>query len=393
MSATPIDRSEDLLRLRRAGYEIRVTGGGLLLLSHVPYVNDRKEIAFGTLVSNLDLAGDATVQPKDHTLKFIGEYPCDSSGVPLPGLRHSSQTFDLGDGVVAQHLFSRKPGRGHYLDYYEKMTTYVALLDKHAMILDPSVTARTGRVIEPEESDSPFNYLDTASSRAEISPATAKLADEAVAIVGLGGTGSYVLDLLAKTPIRKIHLFDADRLLTHNAFRAPGAPHIDQLRDQPLKVDYYSQIYSRMHRGIQPHPYAIDATTVDELKGMSFVFLCMEGGSEKRAAVELLEAQNIAFCDVGMALYVKRNSVGGLLRTVLSLPDGRQQARTRITFSADDAANDYDKNIQIADLNALNACFAVMAWKKLRGFYFDLGHERFTSLSVANTLLAKSDVA
>ncbi len=51
------------------------------------------------------------------------------------------------------------------------------------------------------------------------------------------------------------------------------------------------------------------------------------------------------------------------------------------------------RNIQIADLNAFNACFAVMAWKKLRGFYFDLGKERFSSLSVANSLHVKGDIA
>jgi hypothetical protein len=272
------------------------------------------------------------------------------------------------------------------------MTAYIALLGKYVAVIDPNITARTRRVIEPEDDGLPFNYLDTNSARAEINAITAKLQHDAVAIVGLGGTGSYVLDLVAKTPVKHIHLFDSDRFLTHNAFRAPGAPAIEELRKQLLKVEYLAAIYSRMHRGIVPHPDHIDASSVDKLQGMSFVFLCMEGGPAKRAVVGQLEALGIPFIDVGMGLYAKRDSIGGMLRSVVSLPDAREAARGRISFAADDANNEYDKNIQIADLNALNACLAVIAWKKHRGFYFNLGRERFVSYTIANSLLAKGNV-
>lgn len=367
MSRIPIDHSPDLQRLRETGYNIQVSDAGFLLVRDVPYLNSRREVVTGTLASNLDLAGDVTVRPQDHTAKFVGEYPCDSAGAMLAVLQHSSGAFALGDGLVAQHSFSRKPLRGYYEDYYEKMTTYIALLGKQVAAIDPEASARTGRVIEPEDNKSPFNYLDTASSRAEINSAAKKLAEDAVAIVGLGGTGSYVLDMIAKTPIKQIHLFDADRFLTHNAFRAPGAPAIEELRKQPLKVNHFKAIYSCMHRGIVAHAIHIDATQVDELRGMSFVFLCMDSGDAKSAIVDKLEESGIPFADVGMGLYAKRDKIGGLLRTVLSLPDRRAGARARISFAADDANNEYDKNIQIADLNALNACFAVIAWKKLRG--------------------------
>jgi hypothetical protein len=392
MSTTPIDRSPDLQRLRAAGYNVQITSAGNLVVHDVPYVNSRREVMRGALASDLDLAGDVTTRPKDHTAKFIGEYPCDSEGKQLTVLQHTSAPYDLGSGLIAQHSFSRKPLREYYLDYFEKMTAYIALLAKHVAVIDPEVTAKTHKVIEPEDDNSPFHYLDTASSRAEINTITARLAEEAIAIVGVGGTGSYVLDMVAKTPVKKIHLFDSDRFLTHNAFRAPGAPAIEELRLQPLKVDYFASIYGHMHRGIVPHPVDIDATNVALLDGMSFVFLCMEGGAAKRAIVEKLEAARTGFVDVGMGLYAKRNSLGGMLRSVISLPDAREAARARISFAADDANNEYDKNIQVADLNAYNACLAVIAWKKHREFYFDLGKERFVSFTVANSLLVKDDV-
>ena len=68
-----------------------------------------------------------------------------------------------------------------------------------------------------------FLYEDTASSRADIVTINSKLKSLRIGIVGLGGTGSYVLDFVAKTPVKEIHLFDGDTFDQHNAFRAPGA--------------------------------------------------------------------------------------------------------------------------------------------------------------------------
>src|SRR6185437_1563498 len=165
MSIIPIDLSADLQRLREDGYNIQVTSARFLVVRDVPYVNSRRQIAYGVLGSNLDLAGDITAQPQDHTAKFVGDYPCDDKGQELAVLRHQSSPLDLGSGLIAQHSFSRKPGRGHYLDYHEKMTAYIALFGKYAAVIDPNVTARTRRVIEPEDDGLPFNYLDTNSAR------------------------------------------------------------------------------------------------------------------------------------------------------------------------------------------------------------------------------------
>ncbi|WP_318271316.1 ThiF family adenylyltransferase [Sphingobacterium cellulitidis] len=46
-----------------------------------------------------------------------------------------------------------------------------------------------------------------------------KLERQKIAIIGLGGTGAYILDMVAKTPVKEIHLFDGDSFDQHNAFR------------------------------------------------------------------------------------------------------------------------------------------------------------------------------
>jgi ThiF family len=50
-----------------------------------------------------------------------------------------------------------------------------------------------------------------------------KLRLSRVVIVGLGGSGSHILDLIAKTRVRQIDLYDGDHFRRHNAFRSPGA--------------------------------------------------------------------------------------------------------------------------------------------------------------------------
>lgn len=167
---------------------------------------------------------------------------------------------------------------------------------------------------------------------------------------------------------------------------------LDDLRAQQPKVEYLKAIYSRMHRGINTHQVKVDRSNAEALQGMSFVFLSMDSGDAKRAIIEKLEAWGTPFVDVGMALSVNRKKISGLLRTVTSLPDAREQARGRISFAEDDVVNEYDKNIQVAELNALNACLAVIAWKKHFGYYADMGHERFVSYSVAGGTLNKSDI-
>src|SRR5919108_3979053 len=121
MSRELISRSSDLKRLQDEGYDIEERAG-YLLVQHIPYVNANREVKYGTLVSKLELSGDATTKPSDHVAYFDGETPCDRDGQILNKILNSSGHQDFGNGVVAEHTFSSKPTDG-YQDYYEKMTT------------------------------------------------------------------------------------------------------------------------------------------------------------------------------------------------------------------------------------------------------------------------------
>lgn len=391
MSRQLINRSPDLKRLQNEGYTLEISAG-YLLVREIPYVNSAKRVLKGILVCNLDLANDKTVKPSSHTIYFAGEYPCRENGTCIEQIRNSSHQKVLAEGLTVNHLFSAKPLQGAgYADYYEKLKTYITILSGPAKILDPSAKANVFHTVRPDtEEDSVFRYLDTASSRAEIDRITDKLKQIGkIAIVGLGGTGSYILDLVAKTPVQQIHLFDGDTFLQHNAFRSPGAASQDLLDTKPPKVAYLSKIYSQMHRGIIAHPTYLDEENLDQLSSMNFAFLCLDQGGIKRHIVEALEAMDIPFIDVGMGLFETDGALGGILRVTTSLPGGRNWARERIPFSEGNELNEYGRNIQIAELNALSACLAVIKWKKLLGFYQDNRAEHDSTYTIQQQLLTR----
>jgi molybdopterin/thiamine biosynthesis adenylyltransferase len=390
MSQRLIGLNPDLQKLRNGGYDLAIRGG-YLVIRDVPYVTP-DGIARGTLISTLKLSGELTDKPDTHVCYWQGEMPCHSNGQPIRAIENPSERQDLGHGLSHVLTFSAK---ADYRDYYHKMTTYLGRIVGEAQKLDPTVTAQTFPVFPIEdEAESVFKYADTASSRAGVGALNEMFATQSIAIVGLGGTGAYILDLVAKTQVREIHLFDGDQFSSHNAFRSPGAASLDILRGKPTKVAYLAQVYEAMRRGIHPHPEYVTAASVEKLRGFDFVFVCIDGGAVKADILDALDAFGTAFIDVGLGVTRGDAGLSGLLRVTTSTPGTREQARRRIPVGDDDGQeNEYKTNVQIAELNALNATLAVIRWKKLVGFYRDSSREHNTSYAIAPNALVNEDAA
>ena len=393
MSQSLTSRSSDLRALLDDGYEMEIKSGHLVIWN-VPYVNSRSQVRRGALVSTLDLAGDVTTRPSTHVAMFSGEYPCDREGRELEKIRHHSRRQTICTGLAVDHSFSSKPVDG-YNDYHHKMSTYVAIISSHAEALDPTVTSRTRRIVESHDPNSVFLYMDTASSRAGITEVSRKLEVDKIAIVGLGGTGSYLLDLISKTPVREIHVFDSDDFLQHNAFRSPGAASLCELRARRKKVHYHSDRYASMRRGVVPHDFSIGASNVEALEGMDFVFVCVDRGEAKRFIIDRLEQLGTSFIDVGIGIDLVEGELQGIVRVTTSTAAKREHIRdkNRISLSDRDEDGMYSRNIQIVELNALNAVLAVIRWKKILGFYRDFEREHHSTYTLDGNLIINDDHA
>jgi hypothetical protein len=386
MSLELLNHSPDLKRLYEEGYELEIVATDTLtygIIHNVPYVNENREICKGKLVSHLQLSGNATIAPDTHVAYFVGTFPCRKDGNRFTGLVIGEGSYPTTPNLTAQLQFSSRPAEGCYTNYYDKFKRYCDILSIEAKAIDETVTPRTYNRIAFYNMESVFNYFDTNSSKSHIGLITNRLSGQKIGIIGLGGTGSYILDQVAKTPVSEIHIFDGDLFQQHNAFRAPGAPLKEQLSVQIKKTDYLVAIYSKMHRFIIPHGYYIEDATMDELASLSFVFICIDNGEARKKIVDYLLAHKIPFIDTGLGVDVVDGKLLGMVRMTAVTPEKNDHTKSRIEFCDGGEDDVYSSNIQIADLNALNALLAVIKWKKICGFYIDLKHEHNTLYTIS----------
>ena len=190
---------------------------------------------------------------------------------------------------------------------------------------------------------------------------------ETVAIVGLGGTGSYVLDLVSKTEVQEIHLYDSDKFEGANAFRAPGAYAPDEVAAESHKVEMYRERFAQFRRGIIAHPQDIGPDNVADLAQRSAVFLCMPSNPIKETIFNTCPF--VIDCGIG----AKRDDEGGLrggLRVNAGHGSFTPALKDKVPLQPPSGSGAYF-NLQVAELNALNATLAVIKWKKHLGFYHD----------------------
>ena len=142
----------------------------------------------------------------------------------------------------------------------------------------------------------PFHIPNTFEARAAIAPVQDRIRGQRIAIIGLGGTGAYLLDIISKTPVSKIHLLDSDCVDWHTLKRAPGAPTAEEIElvraGSLLKVDYYHSKYETFRDGIHPHPVRVDSPTMfaEFLSDhpSDYVFVCIDQLTDGDSVREML---------------------------------------------------------------------------------------------------------
>ena len=227
----------------------------------------------------------------------------------------------------------------------------------------------------------PFHIPNTFESRAAIAPVQDRIRGQRIAIIGLGGTGAYLLDLMAKTPVSEIHLLDSDCVDWHTLMRAPGAPTTDEIEIVPteslLKVNYYHSKYKALRDGIHPHPIRVDnpLNFAEFLSDhpIDFVFICIdqltEGDSARQDAVyhAVMEA-GVPFIDSGVSIMLEDGAIRGAV-TTSSYDAGSDAWKGAIPNARLEGGEPGYRNVQLPEVNAAAATFAVMEWRRRTGQY------------------------
>lgn len=370
------NHNEDLKRLLEKGYAI-TEDHGYIVVRDIPYLDNTGNCQTGVIVALISDIDGKKVKPHDHQIFFAGSHPCEMDGTAIRGLGGGPATLALPSSpdVVVQRSFSNKlmtesGSLRDYHDFFEKTEHYVHIISGPA-IEKRGATPYTFRLVEATPTTSVFKFRDTLTSRAQIVDLSAKFADDVIAVIGLGGTGSYVLDFLVKLPVREIRGFDLDDFHVHTAYRSPGR----LLSDTELgkkKADVYRSRYESFRDGLRIESRYIDAQSSESLTGVTFAFVCVDKGKSRAGIFDLLTSQGISFIDVGMGLNRTQGPIDGTLRaTYYSAEDGQRLRELNLAELVDDPADEYRIHIQTAELNALNAALAVIKFKQIRGFYFD----------------------
>ncbi|MGE0626727.1 MAG: ThiF family adenylyltransferase [Hyphomicrobiaceae bacterium] len=368
MSIALANHNPDVRRLLEKGYALRLDSAHLVVRD-IPYIDTTGGLKWGAFVTVLVFKDKELVQQQDHQVFFAGSVPYGLNGQPIPNLAGGQLSIPLvKKDVVVERSFSNKPPKG-FADFFEKIEHYTNVVAGPA-IEKFKVSPFTFAVDTDEAPVSVFKFQDTLTSRAEIGDLASLLKNDVIAIIGLGGTGAYVLDYMVKTPVKEIHGFDGDDYFIHNAYRSPGA--VLEAEFRKGKAEVYQGRYDNFRNGLFLHRKYIDRSCAADLAGVTFAFVCVDKGSARAEIFDLLIHLGIPFIDVGMGLNRKQGPLSGTLRATFS-PDGegdrvRAQGWAEMTDLPDDQ---YRRNIQISELNAMNAAVAVIRYKQLRGFYFD----------------------
>ena len=131
------------------------------------------------------------------------------------------------------------------------------------------------------------------------------------------------------------------------------------------------------------------------LEGHDMVFICIDSNEVKRPIIAALEAFGTPFIDVGMGIDEVDGGLTGQLRTTLSTASYRHHVyeRARIPMTTGQGNNLYARNIQVCEFNAMNACLAVLRWKKECGFYKDTEGEHFSLFTIDGNHILNEDTA
>ena len=340
--------------------------GNLLIVEGICYLdNALKPRTDGVFVEELD----SSFLMRDHTLRFKGEKPFKKNGGSFSFVKPNEGNF--ANGLKTQYFLSKKPVSENFLSIVTKIEFYrkeflSEVLDKYPDF-NPGECSKDSHNPAKLDLQTNYSYLGYYN----LQDVSKKLEKLKIGIIGVGGTGSHILDMVSKTPVKEIHIFDKDTITKRNFFRIPGGLYKKEYEDMQ-KVEFFKHVYENLGSGtINAYSQDVNDQNLDILSDLDFVFISIDRPEEKRKIIDFLKKKKKTFIDVGMGVLKddKSLSLDAALRTVACVPNDYTKLE-EIHTNCRSGGSAYD-HAQIIELNALQASLAVIKWKKIYGFYTD----------------------
>ena len=277
-------------------------------------------------------------------------------------------------------VISIKLDSGNYADAWHALLNYCSIV---------AAAAQAGGEQEPQRIDRVFQFEILGENTPDIREWQDKAGGQTIGIVGLGGVGLWLLDLMSKTDVGEIRIWDGDHIEGRNLVRAPGWAGQDAIGKN--KAEYFGQLYSQFRTGISIYPEYLDPNgPPDIFDSLDFVFIAIDNAETRAALCERLEQTGVPFVDVGMGIERQQGEVRGSLQVFFS---GRDAGRWRIGIPTVVGIGEQEYHIlQLADLAALNASLAVGVWRRHIEQYAEDSKDWLVRYSVeSHTLLKRTE--
>ena len=346
---------EDLLRQEAAnrGWTIKVHDTSISVCD-VPYRKEDGEagqcrISVATQEDGLSMKAPSNAGGASHAARLIGVSDgCayQATGEPVGNLLWTDRTNEC--------VISIMRDEGDYVNAWHALFVYTARVVGEVGKKDREPVERTFNFpIEGEDARDMRNWRDRARG-------------QKIGIVGLGGVGLWILDIMSKTDVSEIRIWDGDDIEGRNLLRAPGWASQDAIGKN--KADYFGRHYQRMRAGIAIYSkYWQSGESGDVLRDLDFVFVAVDKTDTRTELCATLEKCGVPFIDVGMGIERRQERVRGSCQVFYSGDDpGRW--RQGIPTAQGEGDREYYE-LQLSDMGALNAALAVGTWRRHIGQY------------------------
>ncbi len=236
------------------------------------------------------------------------------------GLNQFSATDDAGEKVLAEFLESRIPGVPHAALLVTPQVTIARVLGTPYKLQVSGI----GPVIAhgcSETSDDGSEQYDR-QIRMFGADGQYRLRQMRIGVVGLGGTGSLVVEQLAHLGIRDFCLIDPDVVEATNLNRLVGATPADVGRSK-VEVACNAILRTDPAAKIQCHRHSVlMASVAEELTNVDFVFCCTDSQGSRSVLNQLAYQFLIPMIDMGVSIVVGTQGISHIAgRTQMLAPE------------------------------------------------------------------------
>ena len=192
----------------------------------------------------------------------------------------------------------------------------------------------------------------------------AKSQAQRLAIIGVGGTGTYLVDLLSRSGVQRIDIWDGDEIEERNARRGPGCRDTWNRSNGRNKAEALATWYNHNNTLVVAHPYNWQEDQPAEiLQQCSCIFTAVDETEVRQKIHATASRIGIPVIDVGMGVRLEEGQVTGSLQAAV-LPAIQEENGTIEGGEIAGARQQY-RNLVLPELHAMNAAIAVTMWRRL----------------------------